>query len=141
MELVRFDHSFSYHIEVDENISAAEVGVPPMMIQPLVENAIWHGLMNKSGNRKLFIRYKLEDDRLICEIEDNGIGIIQSSLRPRHGHQSFGIENIRHRLNLLNEKYHLNCSLQIKDKSEISKDDSGTLAILTLPVLNHYGAS
>ena len=141
MELLRFDHSFSYHIEVDENIFAEEVGVPPMMIQPLVENAIWHGLMNKSGERELFIRYKLANDGLICEIEDNGIGIIQSSLRPRNGHQSFGIENIRHRLNLLNEKYHLNCCLQIKDKSEINKDESGTLAILTLPILNHFGTS
>jgi tetratricopeptide (TPR) repeat protein len=141
MELLRFDHSFSYHIEVDENIFGEEVGVPPMMIQPLVENAIWHGLMNKSGDRNLFIRYKLEDDTLICEIEDNGIGIIQSNLRPKIGHQSFGIENIRHRLNLLNEKYHLNCSLQIKDKSEINKNESGTLAILTLPILNHFGSS
>jgi tetratricopeptide (TPR) repeat protein len=141
MELLRFDHSFNYYIEVDENICAEEVGVPPMMIQPLVENAIWHGLMNKSGDRELFIRYKLEGDRLICEIEDNGIGIIQSSLRPKHGHQSFGIENIRHRLNLLNEKYHLNCRLQIKDKSEINKDESGTLAILTLPILNQFRAS
>jgi len=137
MELLRFDHSFRYHIEVDEDICVEEVGVPPMMIQPLVENAIWHGLMNKSGDRELFIRYKLEGDRLICEIEDNGIGISQSSLRPKHGHQSFGIENIRHRLNLLNEKYHLNCGLQIKDKSESNKDESGTLAILTLPILNH----
>jgi tetratricopeptide (TPR) repeat protein len=141
MELLRFDHSFSYHIEVDENISTEEVGVPPMMIQPLVENAIWHGLMNQSGDRKLFIRYKLKEDRLICEIEDNGIGIIQSSLSPGHGHHSFGIENIRHRLTLLNEKYHLNCCLQIKDKSELDRNESGTLAILTLPILNHFGPS
>jgi tetratricopeptide (TPR) repeat protein len=138
MELLRFDHSFSYHIEVDENICADEVGVPPMMIQPLVENAIWHGLMNKSGDRKLFIRYKLHDDRLTCEIEDNGIGLIRSSLQPKHGHQSFGIENIRHRLTLLNEKYHLNCCLQIRDRSEFDRNESGTLAILTLPVLNHF---
>ena len=140
MELLRFDHSFRYYIEVDENICTEEIGVPPMMIQPLVENAIWHGLMNKSGDRKLFIRYKLHEDRLICEIEDNGIGVIRSSLQPKHGHQSFGIENIRHRLTLLNEKYHLNCCLQIKDKSEFDINESGTLAILTLPVLNHFEA-
>jgi glucose-6-phosphate-specific signal transduction histidine kinase len=96
--------------------------------------------MNKSGERELFIRYKLHEDRLICEIEDNGIGVIQSSLRPKHGHQSFGIENIRRRLTLLNEKYHLDCCLQIKDKSELDRNESGTLAILTLPVLNHFGA-
>jgi sensor histidine kinase YesM len=125
---------------VDENICTEEVGVPPMMIQPLVENAIWHGLMNQSGDRELFIRYKLKEDRLICEIEDNGIGIIQSSLRPKHGHQPFGIENIRRRLTLLNEKYNLNCGLQIKDRSEFNNNESGTLAILTLPILNHFGA-
>ena len=141
MELLRFDHSFSYHIEVDEDICPEEVGVPAMMIQPLVENAIWHGLMNKAGDRELFIRYKLKEDRLICEIEDNGIGIIQSSLRPKHGHHSFGIENVRHRLALLNEKYHINCGLQIRDRSEFNNSESGTLAILTLPILNNFGAS
>lgn len=140
MELLRFDRSFSYHIEVGEDICAEEVGVPPLMIQPLVENAIWHGLMNKPGERHLSIRYKLRPDRLICEIEDNGIGISQASRQPRHGHRSFGIENIRHRLNLLNEKYHLACSLEIKDKSELDKNESGTLAILTLPILNEFGA-
>ena len=138
MELLRFDQSFNYRIEVDEYICVEEVGVPPMMIQPLVENAIWHGLMNKSGNRELFICYKLRGDLLICEIEDNGIGIIQSTLQPKNGHQSFGIENIRHRLNLLNEKYHLDCSLQLKDKNDLNKRESGTLATLTLPILNHF---
>ena len=141
MELLRFDHSFSYHIEVDENICVDELGVPPMMLQPLVENAIWHGLLNKTGDRELFIRYKLLDDRLICEVEDNGIGINQSGHRPKRGHQSFGIENIRHRLALLNEKYHLNCRLEIKDKSETNKNESGTLAILSLPVLHQFGTS
>jgi tetratricopeptide (TPR) repeat protein len=141
MELLRFDHSFSYHTEVDEGICVEEVGVPPMMIQPLVENAIWHGLMTRSGDRELFIRYKLREDLLICEIEDNGVGIIRSSLQPKHGHHSFGIENIRHRLNLLNEKYHLNCRLQLKDKSELNKNESGTLAILRLPIINNFGAS
>jgi tetratricopeptide (TPR) repeat protein len=139
MEQLRFDHSFSYHIEVDEDICVEEVGVPPMMIQPLVENAIWHGLLNKPGERQLFIRYKLRNDKLICEIEDNGIGISKTSRQPRHGHRSFGIENIRRRLNLLNEKYHLDCSLEIKDKSEMDLNDSGTLAILTLPILNDLG--
>ncbi len=139
MELLRFDHSFSYHIEVDEDICVEEVGVPPMMLQPLVENAIWHGLMSKPGNRELFIRYKLRQDKLICEIEDNGIGISRASLFPRQSHRSFGIENVRHRLSLLNEKYHLDCYLEIKDKCEMDENQSGTLALLTLPILNELG--
>lgn len=139
MEQVRFDHSFRYHIEVDEGICVDEIGVPPMMIQPLVENAIWHGLMSKPGDREVLIRYKLGDGRLICEIEDNGIGILKSSALGSHGHKSFGIENIRNRLALLNQKYHINCNLQIKDKSELDKNEMGTLAILTLPILNDPG--
>lgn len=141
MELLRFDHSFSYYIEVDAAICVGEVSVPPMMMQPLVENAIWHGLMNKSGERQLFIRYKLGDNRLICEIEDNGIGLHKSSLAAKHGHRSFGIENIRHRLALLSEKYRVPCDLEIKDKSDLDKNKAGTLAILTLPILNDSDAS
>lgn len=136
MEQLRFNHSFKYKIEIDENIRPDEVTVPPMMIQPLVENAIWHGLMNKENDRELVIRYKLLRNKLVCEIEDNGIGIIKSSQRPKTSHRSIGIENIKHRLNLLNQKYHLDCSLQINDKSELNKSETGTIAILTLPCSN-----
>jgi sensor histidine kinase YesM len=110
----------------------------PMLIQPFVENAIWHGLQKKQGEKKIIIRfYKVEDD-LICEIDDNGIGIIESqknksSLRPAH--HSLGIENIQERLTVLNEKYKMNCSLTIKDKSELpGAQSSGTLVILRLNI-------
>jgi sensor histidine kinase YesM len=112
-----------------------------MLIQPLVRNAIWHGLQNKDGEKKLSIRFSSSDEQLTCEIEDNGMGINQSkknktNLRPAH--RSLGITNIHERLVVLNEKYKMNCSLTITDRSELpNHNESGTLAILRLSIKNN----
>jgi len=137
MEKIRFA-DFAYTIDVNDSLATDEIIMAPMLIQPFVENAIWHGLQKKQGEKKLIIRfYKAEND-LICEIDDNGIGIIESqknksNLRPAH--HSLGIENIQERLTVLNEKYKMNCSLTIKDKSELpGMQTNGTLVILRLNI-------
>ncbi|HEV7783378.1 MAG TPA: hypothetical protein VGO58_19015, partial [Chitinophagaceae bacterium] len=129
---IRFEQ-FSYSIEADEDLPD-EIRMAPMLIQPLVENSIWHGLRNKNGEKKLTIRFYVKDQQLVCEIGDNGIGIRQSinerSARPQ-AHQSLGIANIRERLKVLNEKYSMNSSLEIVDTSEQpGSNSSGTMAIL-----------
>jgi len=136
MERLRFDNSFNYQIVIDERIIPEETTVPPMMVQPLVENAIWHGLMNKEGDRQLFVRYRLQDEHLVCEVEDNGIGIVQNMRKQNTNHKSLGIENIRRRIALLNQKYHTHCSLNFIDKSKHNETETGTIAILTLPFSN-----
>ena len=109
-----------------------------MLIQPFVENAIWHGLQKKKKKKKIFIRFYRTADQLVCEIDDNGIGILESqknksSLRPTH--HSLGISNIQGRLAVLNEKYKMNCSLIIRDKSELpGMHGSGTLVTLRLNI-------
>lgn len=135
MEKLRFD-DFSYHIEIDDRLRTGEARIAPMLIQPLAENAIWHGLRNKDGDRALCIRFSGDGNQVICEIEDNGIGLRQS-LAGRSGalaaHQSVGIANIQERLRLLNEKYNMNCSLEISDKSELPGETGcGTLAVLKM---------
>ena len=135
MEKIRFA-DFTYTIEVNDNLATDEIVMAPMLIQPFVENAIWHGLQKKQGEKKLIIRFYGTGRHFICEIDDNGIGIIESqknksSLRPTH--RSLGIENIQERLDVLNEKYKMNCSLTIKDKSELpGTHTSGTLVTLRL---------
>ena len=57
MEQLRFDDSFSYKILVAENIDTSEISIPSLMIQPLVENAIWHGLLPSEGDKKILIRF------------------------------------------------------------------------------------
>jgi len=137
MEKIRFA-DFTYTIEVDNNLATDEIIMAPMLIQPFVENAIWHGLQKKQGEKKLFIRFYRKEDQLICEIEDNGIGILESqknksSLRPAH--HSLGISNIQGRLAVLNEKYKMSCSLTIKDKTELAGTHrSGTLVTLQLNI-------
>ncbi|MEI6436966.1 MAG: histidine kinase, partial [Bacteroidota bacterium] len=67
-------HSDKESISLREEIEAEELRIPTLLIQPFVENAIWHGLMHKEGNRHLSIRFNETDDFLQCVIEDNGVG-------------------------------------------------------------------
>jgi two-component sensor histidine kinase len=139
MEKIRFSE-FSYVIDVDESLKTGDVKMAPMLVQPLVENAIWHGLRTKEGDKMIRIRFHHSGNKLVCEIEDNGIGINQS-LKKTQGqsvHRSLGITNIRERISVLNEKYGMGCSLEIIDRSEISKGkDTGTIAILRQNIFNH----
>jgi ligand-binding sensor domain-containing protein len=132
IEKLRFE-DFTYTITVDKELDTTSIEIPPMLLQPLVENAIWHGLKPKKGNKKIDIRFLKEQGQLICEIEDNGIGIDRSSAKKQPDtHHSVGIENIKDRISLLNSKYHINCMLQITDIGENGHAASGTLARLTL---------
>jgi sensor histidine kinase YesM len=137
MEKLRFE-DFSYRMDVDEKLKAEEVRIAPMLIQPLVENAIWHGLRNKETDRKLLIRFFQEGNQVICEIDDNGVGMRQT-LNKKSGtlpaHRSLGIANIQERLKVLNEKYNMHCSLKITDKADLPSDNgTGTLAVLQLTI-------
>jgi ligand-binding sensor domain-containing protein len=136
MEQLRFAN-FTYAIDVSGEIDSNECRIAPMLIQPLVENAIWHGLLPKQADKSLRIDFFLRDGQLVCEIDDNGIGIresLQKKGTERNGHQSMGIANIRQRIAVLNEKYHMSCSLCIEDKTDIpGRTDAGTLITLMLP--------
>ena len=136
MEQLRFA-DFSFHFTVKGELNVYEMRIAPMMLQPLVENAIWHGLLPSERDKRLDILFYPDENKLVCEIEDNGIGI-QKSLQLKNGlqvmHESVGIENIRQRIVILNEKYHIQCTLSINDKKDISgSDQTGTLAKLVIP--------
>jgi ligand-binding sensor domain-containing protein len=136
MEQLRFP-DFSYRIEVSRELDRNEVRLAPMLIQPLVENAIWHGLLAKGGDKRVEIRFCSEGGKLVCEIEDNGIGIrqsMQNKSASQRSHQSMGIGNIRQRIAVLNEKYRITCSLTIRDRTELpDTTDTGTLITLVFP--------
>ena len=136
MEKIRFD-SFSYEVQIETGLAVSEIHIAPMLLQPLVENAIWHGLQKQQGEKKVNIRFYRKQAQLVCEIEDNGIGIrhsLANGLTSRRTHHSVGIKNIEERLHVLNEKYNMNCELTIVDKSEIENRSMGTLATLRLNI-------
>jgi LytS/YehU family sensor histidine kinase len=139
MEKLRFDDSFSYKITVDDSLDKEETLIPTLMIQPLAENAIWHGLMLKEGEKKLLISFSQRDETIFCRIEDNGIGIRHSEELKRvnnPSHQSVGLSNLRHRIKIMNEKYDIGCNLEISDLGMGDEEKTGTSALLYFNIIN-----
>ncbi|MGZ5283696.1 MAG: tetratricopeptide repeat-containing sensor histidine kinase, partial [Bacteroidia bacterium] len=106
LERLRFKNAFNYSITFINTIDTNAVYIPPMLIQPFAENAIWHGLMHKKGTGCLEIRLCAEDKTLTCVIMDNGIGrSMAASLNSRSAekNKSMGVEITAGRLALLNK--------------------------------------
>lgn len=129
LEKLRFQGKFEYEIEVDEEIDY-DVGIPPMLIQPHVENAILHGIKPKEGKSFLSIRFILDDELLICEVEDNGIGRKASKKLPkRQDHRSMATQINRDRIRLLRLSKSDEVDIQIIDL----ENPTGTKVIIKLP--------
>ncbi|HEV8285670.1 MAG TPA: histidine kinase [Chitinophagaceae bacterium] len=135
MEQLRFDSSFSYKIETLGEIEE-DINIPTLMIQPLAENAIWHGLMHKAGSKRIIIRFVQKGNTVTCTIEDNGIGIHQSEkMKFTNPWPHVGLDNLRNRIKIMNEKYGLNCVLEITDLSEKNIHQTGTLVLLQFKII------
>jgi tetratricopeptide (TPR) repeat protein len=130
MEAGRMPGSFRYAIEVDADIDDDEVDVPSLLLQPLVENAIWHGLAGKSSGRELKIAVKKSDEAILCIVEDNGIG---RQMHRVNSHQSKGITILNERIRLLNAGNKNKGSLSYDDLKNDDKP-SGTRVTLRFPV-------
>ena len=141
MEKIRNSH-FTYTIEVAQDLNRDDIMVPPMLIQPFIENAIWHGASPKK-NMNVHIAFSKKGNELICIVDDDGIGIEESLKRkenPAH-EPSVGIANIKQRISLLNEKYNLHSTVHIADKLTLPvKNGTGTIVTLHLPLKNNEGS-
>ena len=106
LELVRFDNKFDFILTVDEKLDTESVEIPSLLIQPYVENAIIHGLYNKSDRGALKISVNKEtEDMILFEIEDDGIGrAAATELKKKNfpSHKSMGIALTEDRLRLIN---------------------------------------
>jgi len=137
MEQIRNSH-FTSRILADDELDPDETVLPPMLIQPFIENAIWHGTTGTKKDININIDFKKEREQLVCIIDDNGIGIQQSLQHKKEDsslHNPLGIANIKNRIRLLNEKYKLKCSVSIEDKTRLTGyRETGTLVTLQLPL-------
>lgn len=128
LESLRLENKFDYSIIVDKELSSELIKIPPLIIQPFVENAIWHGLHNKKENGYILIKI-IENDKnqLLITVEDDGIGRKASALLKKQqvNHKSYGIEITINRLHLLNE----NNSIEIVDLYENEKATGTKVAI------------
>lgn len=133
LEHYRFRDKFDYEINVDESISPESVEVPPMLIQPYIENAVWHGLRYKETKGKLLLNITTENNFLLVEIIDDGIGRKKSAelkTANQRKHNSTGLKNIQDRLQIINKVYKTDYRVTIEDLN----DQGGTCVRIYLPI-------
>ncbi|WP_378186496.1 two-component regulator propeller domain-containing protein [Aquimarina sp. W85] len=135
VEQVMASKPFSYIIITDDDVDTEEVLIPPMLIQPFVENAIRHGILKGNQNGKLQLKFEIKSDFLHCTIIDNGVGIFQSNNnKAKTDHQSMALTVTRERLDSITGKDAL------KIKEIILEDNSigGTEISFKIPVTTDY---
>ncbi len=137
MEKLRFGESFNYNIDVQKDIDAQFTQLPPLLIQPYVENAIWHGLMQQEIKGYLQIIITQPQEKILqIMIQDNGIGrqkALELKSKSATKHKSFGMQLTKDRIEMVNKIYNIQATVQYEDiyKQELA---AGTRVILTIPV-------
>ncbi|MBR9853659.1 MAG: sensor histidine kinase [Algicola sp.] len=133
LEHSRFSDKFDYEIDVDQQIDVDAFQIPPMLLQPYIENAIWHGLRYKEEKGLLKIELRqLTNDMVEIRIEDNGIGRKKSAelkTTNQRKQKSKGMGNIQKRIQILNNMYKNRVEVSISDLNE---DKTGTKVSLKL---------
>jgi len=138
LEKLRFDNQFSYRIEVDEELDPLTTEIPPMLLQPYVENAILHGLRHRAdsgGLLKLHLLYQF--DQLLCIVEDNGIGRAAAQrINEKHtsSHISRGTAVTDKRLQLLNHDTAEKVSVVLIDLFDEQRRPAGLRVEITVPI-------
>jgi len=138
IENLRFDHQLHFDFIIDPSIDLNQVKVPPLILQALIENAIWHGLAPKKENRRLWIRIFKKHEQIKIEIEDNGIGreraeLIKKTKSSMLKKKPMGINITEERLKVFAEKYKHKYHITFEDLIDESGAAAGTKVILYLP--------
>ncbi len=138
MEALRFGTTFHYSISIDEKIDIERIRIPHMMIQPFVENAIWHGLLPKLGEKNLNIIFKPNHKgTILCLVEDDGIGREESKKKKiTFKKKSLALNFVKQRLALMREDLKVDCNIEIIDIKSKEHKNIGTKIVIVLPILN-----
>jgi tetratricopeptide (TPR) repeat protein len=142
MEKLRFKDAFNYDLYCDKGVDPSGLFIPPLLLQPFVENAIWHGLMHKKENGLVTISFKVENDILHCTVIDNGVGRSAAASvgsKSSQAHKSMGIQITRERLALINgELNDEKVVLNIEDMIDKTGQASGTKVDLSIRFHQNY---
>ncbi|MBK9270573.1 MAG: histidine kinase [Saprospiraceae bacterium] len=137
MEALRFDNKFSYEIKVDPNVETDHIEIPPLIIQPYVENAIWHGLHHKESGGILQVMVSMKGENLRCEIRDNGIGRKKAEeykAETTITRKSIGMKLTEERLKFSGGLIASKGSQEIIDLFDDGGQAIGTSVVLTIPI-------
>jgi tetratricopeptide (TPR) repeat protein len=136
LESLRFNYYFSYQISVHPEIDVSGVNIPPLIIQPYVENAIWHGLMHKKEKGHLEIDISEENECLLIRISDNGVGRKKAEEKAGKSvtrHESSGIRITSERISRLKNSYVKDSNVTINDLVYDNGSVAGTEVIIKIP--------
>ncbi|MDX1477816.1 MAG: histidine kinase [Saprospiraceae bacterium] len=136
LEKLRFESGFEFNCIIDERIDLKAIRIPPMILQPYVENAIWHGLMHKDEPGILIVSVGRQNGQVECVIEDDGIGrdrarALKSKSATRH--KSMGLGITEDRLAIHNRMHQLGIEIEIIDKYGDSREPEGTRVVVSIP--------
>ena len=135
VEQLMSEKSFSYKLELKTEMDPEEILIPPMLIQPFVENAIRHGIMAVKREGELFLLFETKNDFLYCTIIDNGIGITKSKEnKPKSNHQSMALQVTKERIEHLAKKN----TLIITDNIDKNNKLAGTKVFFKIPLITDY---
>jgi ligand-binding sensor domain-containing protein len=138
IEHLRLEGKFDYKIEIDNSIHISQAQIPPMILQPYVENAIWHGLMHKEGKGFLLVQVKDMGDQIQCVIEDNGIGRERAAeiRASRMDHKSsVGMQITSDRIALINKIYDIDTRVNVIDLADEDGNPGGTRVVIHVPLI------
>ena len=131
LQKMRFDHQFEYSIIVSPDINT-NISLPPMIIQPIIENAIEHGKIHTQENGQVIINFSERENNIEISVSDNGLGITAASNKNNADKSSISTEIIRQRLKSLSNEYRHNSKLQF-----LSPEKGGTEVLITIPKIEY----
>jgi len=138
IENLRFGNKFDYHIDLDPEIDDDFIGIPPMIIQPYVENAILHGIIHKQGRGKISVILKIKEDSIFCIVEDDGVGREKAGeIKSRSGleHKSRGMIITKERLEILSKQVKGKIYVTVIDLKDESGQANGTRVEIIIPFI------
>ncbi len=135
LEQLRFDGRFNFQIDISKEIDTDDIYLPPMLIQPFIENAIMHGVKGIHGEGLISLTIKVKDELLICIVEDNGVGRDESMRKgnKKEGHVSLGTQVTIERLEILQQEINTKSGMEIIDLKDKNGIGIGTKVVLSIP--------
>lgn len=135
LEQMRIKGGFEYVVNIDGNINLEEVKVPPLFLQPYIENSIWHGIMHISGEKQIQLSVQEVEGKIQCEVTDNGIGINKTkedSHKQINRRKFFGTQATEDRIKLLHRN--IDVTVDISDVSDEDPNSTGTKVTIIFPI-------
>lgn len=138
LEMMRFKDKLVYELTIEPTVDQEYLEVPPLLVQPYIENAIWHGLMHKKEGGKVIIQFTQPAEHLLeVVITDNGIGREKAAVlksKESNRHKSFGIKMTNERLQVINQLYDIQTKVTITDLYNADHLPAGTRVVIQIPV-------